>query len=460
MALDAVTVTCGGYMTVSNLCRLTVQTYHDDRPVAVDLALPTGLELCELIPSVVDVIGDGPGADNGFAGERWTLTRLNGSVLNESMTLHENGVRNGDILLLCTAPPHSETLVADLCHSVVDASPSAGRNPGMASRLSAIASLCTAGCGAVALACGSSPAVSRAVVAAMVAVAAIAGSIGASRLESEPLPSVVLGVIAAAFAAVAGFLVVPGGPAPPNLFLAAAICAAASMVLLYVNPCGATCFIAVAAFAGTTAIAAGLVAIWPAPAATVGAILAAISLALSGLAARLSIAVTGLSPTMPSAAGDAVRARRGHQTYTGLLAGFSASAASGVVLMAADQSDESTLSGVVFTSVVSAVLLLQARRQRGLLRCAVVFGSGMVSASATFALTVLFLPRHAHWLCLIAVVLGVGAMRLSIGDVTTRFSPVVRRGVDVLDYVAVASVIPLTCWVADVFGIVRGLSLT
>ena len=83
----------------------------------------------------------------------------------------------------------------------------------------------------------------------------------------------------------------------------------------------------------------------------------------------------------------------------------------------------------------------------------------MVSASAAFVLTVLSLPRYAHWVCLIAVVLGVGAVCLTVADLGTRLSPVARRSLELLDYVALASVVPLACWVGDVFGIVRGLSL-
>ena len=280
----------------------------------------------------------------------------------------------------------------------------------------------------------------------------------------------VLGVTATAFAAVAGFLMVPGGPAPPNLFLAAAICCAVSTVLLRVTSQGTTCFIAIAVFSTTAAIAAAAVALWPAPTATVGAVLAAASSAVLGVAARLSIVLTGLSPTIPSAAEASddgtvpagvltARAERGHRTLTALLAGLSASAALGAVLVAAGQRDERALSGVSLTAVVSVVLLLRARQQRGVMRSAAVFGCGMVSASAAFVLTVLSLPRYAHWVCLIAVVLGVGAVCLTVADLGTRLSPVARRSLELLDYVALASVVPLACWVGDVFGIVRGLSL-
>ena len=80
----------------------------------------------------------------------------------------------------------------------------------------------------------------RAVVAAIVAAAATVAAIIASRIDAEPLPTVTLGMTAAVFGAVAGFLVVPGGPAPPNFFLAAAICSAVSAVLMHVTSRGTT----------------------------------------------------------------------------------------------------------------------------------------------------------------------------------------------------------------------------
>jgi type VII secretion integral membrane protein EccD len=400
------------------------------------------------------------------------MSQLGGAVLDESMTLHENGIRDGDILLLGVVQTQTcEPVSDDLCHSVVDASASADRDGQTTRSIGAVACLWAAGFGAMGLGWfGSSPASSRAVIATIVALTAIAGSIVASRVDPGPMPSLVLGVTAAAFAAVAGFLVVPGGPAPPNLFLAAAICCAVSTVLLRVTSHGTTCFIAIAAFSTTAAIAAAAVALWPAPPATIGAVLAAASLAMLGVAAKLSIVLTGLSPTIPSAAEAmddgtvpagirTALADRGHRTLTGLLAGLSASAALGAVLVAADQRDERAASGVSLTAVVAVVLLLRARQQRGIIRSATVFGGGMVSASAAFVVAVLFLPRYAHWICLIAVVLGVGTVCLTVADLGTRVSPVARRSLELLDYVALASVVPLACWVGDVFGIVRGLSL-
>jgi type VII secretion integral membrane protein EccD len=459
-------------MTVLNLCRVTVQTHCEGRSVPVDLVLPTRMALCEMLPRIVDIAGGRTAAATDGIAERWTMSQLGGAVLDESMTLHENGIRDGDILLLSIVQTQTcEPVCGDMYHSVVNASASADGDGQTTRSIGAVACLWTVGFGAIGLGwCGNSPASNRAVIAAILALAATAGSIMANRVDPGPMPSLVLGVTATTFAAVAGFLVVPGGPAPPNLFLAAAICCAVSTVLLRVTSHGTTCFIAIAAFSTTAAIAAAAVTYWPAPSATIGAVLAAASLAMLGVAAKLSIVLTGLSPTIRSAAesGDdgaapacalTARAVRGHRTLTGLLAGLSASAALGAALVAADQRHDRALSGVSLTAVVSVVLLLRARQQRGLIRSAAVFGGGMVSASAAFVLAVLSLPRHAHWVCLMAVVLGVGSVCLTVADLGSRLSPVVRRSLELFDYVALAAVVPLTCWVGDVFGIVRGLSL-
>ena len=69
-------------------------------------------------------------------------------------------------------------------------------------------------------------------------------------------------------------------------------------------------------------------------------------------------------------------------------------------------------------------------------------------------------PRYAHWACLIAVVLGVGALCLTNTDFAARLSPFARRGIELVDYLALAAVVPLACWVGGLFGFVRGLSLT
>jgi type VII secretion integral membrane protein EccD len=460
-------------MTVVDLCRLTVQAHRLGRTAAVDVALPARLEIGEMLPAVVDLVGERPEVTGRDLAESWTLSRLDGSALDESMTLHENGIRDGDVLLLSTEAPVPVRSFNDLSHYVVDASASVDRDRGWLRRIGALACLWSAGFGAATLAWpGHATAGSRTVVAAIVAVVATAAAIVVSRVDAQPLPTLTLGITAAAFGAVAGFLVVPGGPAPPNFFLGAAICSAVSTVLLHVTSRGTTLFITIATVSTVAAFVTAIVALWPAPTRAVGALLAAASLAMLSAAAKLAVHLTGLSPRMPNttdASSDdetipvavgALRAQRAHHTLTGLLAGFSLSAASGAVLVAVDQLGQNAWKGVAFTGVVSVVLILRASQQPGAVRSTAILMAGLISTTAAFTLTTSSAPKHAAEICLVAVAFGAGALSLTRTDFGSRLSPFARRGIEVVDYVAIAAMVPLACWVGGAFDFVRGLSVT
>ena len=68
-------------------------------PAALDVVLPSGIPVEELVPAIVDLIG---GAASG-APKRWRLDRPVGERLEESLSLCDNGVRDGDLLILDSA---------------------------------------------------------------------------------------------------------------------------------------------------------------------------------------------------------------------------------------------------------------------------------------------------------------------------------------------------------------------
>lgn len=438
-----------------------------------DLVLPAELEIGEMLPSVVDLVGAQlVGASSGFAGQ-WLMLRVDGSPLDDSTSLHDNGVSDGDVLLLTAEDSTCEPVFADATHYVVDAFGSAGSDSGWPRRIGAITGLWCAGVGATALAWPGHPApANRAIAAAIVALVSTVAAMVMSRVDGDPLPTSALGLTAAGFGAVAGYLMVPGGPAPPNFFLAAAICASLSAVLHHATSGGTTLFAGVTALSTTAALAAAAATIWPAPTATVAAVMAAASVAMLGAAAKLSILLTGLSPRMPidpgetgeddanPVAAETLRAERGHQVLTGLLAGFSLAAALGVVLVAADHDSRRGWAGIAFTAAVSVVLISRACRQQAVFRCAPLLVAGTFCATAVFVLAGSAAPQHAAWVGLTAAALGAGVLWLPRVDLGSRLSPFARRGLEVVDYVALAAVVPLACWVGDLFGLVRGLSLT
>jgi len=460
-------------MMVLDLCRVTVRTCGFGTSTAVDLTLPTSPELGEILSAIVDLVGVGHETADGVP-ERLRLARVDGSALDESVSLLENGIRDGDVLLLAAEPiPRPEQHSEDPGQHAVEMSASADRGTAWAHSMGSVACWWSTGVGATTLAWpGPSAPGTRAVVAAVVAVAATVAAILINHLGAQPLPTLTLGMTAAVFGAIAGFLAVPGGPGPPNYFLAAAICSTVAAVLTHVTSCGTTLFTAIAAFSAVAAVAAAVAALWPAPTAAVGAALAAASLAMINAAAKLSIVLTGLSPRMPSsvdttadedplpAGVGALRVARGHQTLTGLLAGFSLSAALGVALVVADRRNHATWSGIAFTGAVSAALILRAVQQRGSIRSTTILTGGFVTITAGFTHLTLTSPGQTPWFGLIAMILGAGALCLTLADVGERLSPFVRRGIELVDYLALAAVVPLACWVGGLFGFVRGLSLT
>ena len=62
-------------------------------------------------------------------------------------------------------------------------------------------------------------------------------------------------------------------------------------------------------------------------------------------------------------------------------------------------------------------------------------------------------PEHAHWVSLLAAAAGSPALSPLFG---LTVSPVVRRAVEIVEYLALAAVVPMACWVGGLYGLVRG----
>jgi hypothetical protein len=72
------------------------------------------------------------------------------------------------------------------------------------------------------------------------------------------------------------------------------------------------------------------------------------------------------------------------------------------------------------------------------------------------AMVVIAAPERAYWVCLLAIAIGLCALGSALGGTS---NPLAHRTIEVLEYLALAAVIPLACWVGGLYGLVRGLSL-
>jgi type VII secretion integral membrane protein EccD len=437
-----------------SLCRLTVQSGEDDGSLAVDLALPRNADVGLLMPAIVDLVH----RDTPEAVRRWRLSRIGGPSFDESMTLGDNDVRDGEVLLLTAIePPAPQWVGRDPCHAVAHGDTG---NHAQALRIIAIvACLCAAGIGAAALAWSGMNARSAAhmITGSLLAAAAVVGAIVARRAQHDALPCVALSVIAVVYTAVAGFLAVPAGPSAANGLLAAAASLSITTLLRRLTGCGTVCLTAIASTTALTAATALVCVVWTLPAEAAGAALAILSLGVLGVAARVSIMVAGLAPAQSTV--DDAQVALAHQTLTGLVIGSSTSVALGSALVALGGLEKagSWPSAAVFIAVVGLVLLLRARTHSDMSRRIALAAGGMVSAAAAFAAIVVSAPAQAHWMTMLAAAAGAGALGWFFG---LTVSPVVRRAIEVLEYLALAAVLPLACWAVGLFELVRGLSLT
>ncbi|MDV3127476.1 type VII secretion integral membrane protein EccD [Mycobacterium sp. 21AC1] len=445
------------------LCRVSIHWMDDtdDRPATVDLSLPTALAVGALMPSILDALGA-----RGDVLRRFRLTRIGGSSLNESTTLAQNDIQDGELLLLTAAtvpaPYRCEQSVTTVL--AVD-EPKSRPHPlwrAAACLWSSLLGASALGFAALGVHTGSHIAA-----AGLAAAATIIAAVAAHRLRPGAPIVAMLNVSVVVQAAVLGFLVVPGGPGAANAFLAAVAGASAGAVLLRVSGDDAALdtvtLTGILAFTVTVAVATAGAVLWPLTVQALGALVSAVALGALTVAPRLSVAMAGLTPRIPgqddetdieSAPVDDVRVTRGHRSLTGLVIGCCAAAALGTLLIAVSGRHPVTPVAMALTTAVGLALVLRSRSYASRSCRTALLAAGFVGLTATFTLVVVWSPSHASWTGIAVVVVGLAAL-----TPTAPAGPAALRAVDAMEYIALALVAPLACWLAGAFDLVRSLSL-
>jgi type VII secretion integral membrane protein EccD len=275
-----------------------------------------------------------------------------------------------------------------------------------------------------------------------------------------------LSVIATVFAAVAGVVAVPGEPGVCNVLISAAAVGATAIVAIRVTGCGAVTLTAVACCAGIVAAAGVAGVISGAPPRVIASAAALVSLGLLGVAVRASIALAGLSPRLgtpdvvevdPGSAGLSAKAVSADRWLVSLLGGLSVASALGAVI--------TVLAGApgpactAFGTLTGALLLLRSRSAET--RRMLVFAlSGIVIVATTFVVAAARTPVHNSWVATATTMSVAVAMCLGFVTPARPLSPVLRRSAGLLEWLVLAAMVPLTCWICGLYGAVRGLSLT
>ncbi|KAA0075636.1 type VII secretion integral membrane protein EccD [Mycolicibacterium sp. P9-64] len=422
-----------------SVCRLSVQSDKDGEPVAVDLALPSGTPIGALLPTIVALTEQHP--DETPRG--WRLDRLSGTPLDESISLAENGVHDGELLVLAASgAPSIGPVRWGSFRTVTEAA-----SPEHVSPFLPVATCVWTAVLASLAFCKSlagHPGIELLVAAIGTCVAAVMAVAGRSAAAA---------MAAVSLAASTGFLTVPSGPGPANVFLAAAAAACMSLVLLRWTERSASKLVATGTFSGLVAVAVVVPVITVVPVASVGAVLGVAALGTLGLSGRMAILLSGL--TVDQHAEIDGRAIRAHATLTGLVAGCSGAAALGTILVAVGchRYGAPSLPSTGFAAVIGVALLLRVRTHVDEVRRRALGIAGLVSVSASFATFVTAHPAHTGWVSAALIAIGLGAAR------PPQPTTVTVRVADVMECAALVAAFPLACWVGGVYALVRGASL-
>ena len=458
------------------LRRLSVQADS----VHVDLVLSAEAPIGSLIPPIVDILAGHGGYRSGPVAVRYQLSLPGNVALDPSKTLAQIGIRDGTELILTSSAAELMTPRFDDPAEAVSASVAAAerRWTRRAVRLvGALIATWLAGVRAVVMIrtgfdANGARRSGGVGIAVTVALLALLAAVIAYRLFREQSAGLTLGLLAIGFAGLAGLLAVPGGPGAPNALFAAAA-AATSAAVIRVMGCHAVIFNALTCFGAATATAALVGAVTAVPLQTIGAASAAISLALVEVSAPVSIMLARLSPQLPpnpdTTPGEPLSgpdhlntsAIRAHTWLTSLIVTFSASAALGAIGAAGGPylTGGPRVPGITFATVIGGVLMLRARAHRDLARSVPLIICGTVAFSAALVFAAVAYPRHTAHIAAASMVLAAVALCLGFISHSTTVSPVGQRSVELLESLALAAVVPLACWVCELYGAARSANL-
>jgi type VII secretion integral membrane protein EccD len=431
----------------------------------VDLAVPSAPPLARLLPTLLQHAGQG-GADAGG----WALSRADGARLDPSASLAAAGVREGGLLVLHRASEWNPPPVYD---DVVELVGQGGvRRPWTTREVrwtcAVLVTVAVLGAlGALAFARGVLPGVLAGATAGLLVATGWALSRGAGDIPAGTL-AVVLAAPCGALAA-AEFL--GGGWGRGHLLLASLAVVLVAAVGPAAVGAGDGPFAALGVLGLAGALGAVVAILGDARPAQAAAVVAPLALAATTLLPTLALRAARLPRTpLPRSAEDlaAVRGQldlartteqvaQARRLLSGLVAGSQASAAAGVLVLAADGMGWSR----ALAGVLAVVGLMRGRlfREREQVAAAAVAAAGVLLVGTAIVVGE-FARQPSALVGVVAPILtGVALMAAVIGGIAGRrpATPRLTRGLDLLETLLMLSVVPLGLAVWDVYRILLDL---
>ena len=466
----------------------------------IDVGLPPNVSIANFIDDVIDIANDQIATRPELAGtqfdaaeDKWTLARLGADPIDPSRSLSEANISAGELMAIREIGQPASPLLFDDIEELGDA----GERTDLPWTKWIVDNRQMLGYLAVGLA--------TSIAAALL----LPRHAGDRYLAGTVLGLGVLGVIVACvlaqrsrgavrsqWAAVvatpllfAGSLyMVPEAFGVKALPMAFGLTALASLAMVLITGSGRalhTTVMTLSALGGASATAALL---WDPPQRSVGAALATFAVVVVYVSPRITIMLSKLPiPRVPTAGeplddietqggttvegvnaigkqiipteeGMVGQLRRANAYLTGMLVAAAIAAAAGCYL-SIDVSDGFYWQGSAFCAAVATVLCLRGRSHHDLVQSATLVGGGLIIALMAIVKNGLYV-RDGQVAATAAMIVFITLVVLC-GIVAPRlvFSPVMRRQVEILEYVAIAMVFPLCFWIVRIYGFFRELRI-
>ncbi|MFE0019560.1 type VII secretion integral membrane protein EccD [Amycolatopsis sp. NPDC059021] len=458
-------------MQTAGLVRLTIATPHR----RIDMALPEHMAVAELLPGLLARAGEGL-ADDGVPGGGWVLRRGDGTAFDLDRTLGSHRVRDGEILHLTPRRADWPELEYD---DVVDAIATGSGQTGRAwgprhTRLAGLSAGAAALLlGLVAVLRAGPPWPGAAVWALGAAALLLIAGVALARAMRDAGAGAVLAAVALPYAFAGGGLALAGGNPVTGLSAGQLVLAGAALLLAalvgYLGVTAAPALFAGAAMAGLLTVLGGWLATFDDVAGhRSAAVVAGALLALSGAFAPLALRLGRVPmPVLPRSTADLVRddpqpplahvhaaVARADGLLTGMLAGTSVVVtACQVVLIRAGGT-----ASAVLVSVLALGFLLRARLYPVLRQRIPLLITGM-SGLGCLALGPLLADGAGALLTAGPLLFAVAAGAIAAGILlsTRRANPYLGRFAEYFEILLMVAIVPVVCWVLDLYAAVRGL---
>ncbi len=461
----------------------------------IDVGLPAHVSIAQYIPDVIDIANEQISAHDAVIAfdtteGQWTLAPLGGEPISPDSSLGEAGVHDGDLLMICAvSQPVSPLLFDDVDDTHVTEQGTV--RSWFADNATALAGFGVTAAATLTLASMLSHWASRPVVpAAVLALGAMGMALAClvSYRSAAPATPAWITTVSTPLIFASSLYLVPGGAGVTSLPMAFTLTAFSALLVLLISGRGSAAYTAIITLCAFGGAATTAMLLWQPPIRTVGALLATAAVIVVYLAPRVTIGLSKLpiprvptageplddietqgGPTVegvnaigkqiiPTEEGLISRVRRANQHLTGILVAAALAALVGCFLTV-DVSDGFYWQGTVFAVMVATVLCLRGRGHHDLVQSATLIGSGLTIAVSVVLKTALYVD--AWQIRAVIVLLALIVLILACGLVAPHreFSPVLRRQVEILEYIAVGSLFPLCFWIIRIYAYFREMNI-